>query len=131
MALDSNLKAFATSGNFATLTTLGPDGMPSTHVMWVDADDDHLLINTEIERQKAKNVARDPRVAITIIDKETPYRYMEARGRVVETISGTEAREHIDAVSNRYTGGDYQQPIGSERVLLKVDVDRLYDPTAS
>lgn len=127
MSLDPDLKAFATGKNFATLTTLGSDGSPSTHVMWIDADDEHLLINTEVHRQKFKNMQRDPRVAVTIIDAESPYRYIEARGRVVDTVRGPEAREHIDAASRRYTGNDYQAEIQSERVIVKIAVDRVYN----
>src|SRR3546814_13333452 len=78
--------------NFAALTTLGADGTPSTHVMWIDADDDHLIFNTEVHRQKFKNVERDPRVAVTVIDAESPYRYIQARGRVVDTVRGQAAR---------------------------------------
>ena len=126
MSLDPDLKAFATARNFAAFTTLSADGQPSTHLMWVDADDDHLLINTEVERQKYKNVTADPRVCVTVIDAETPYKYIEARGRVVETVHGDEARRHIDVASRRYTGGDYANPIGSDRVLLKIAVDRIH-----
>src|SRR3546814_16902167 len=86
MTLDADLKAFATTKNFAALTTLGADGTPSTHVMWIDADDDHLIFNTEVHRQKFKNVERDPRVAVTVIDAESPSRYIEARGRAVHTL---------------------------------------------
>lgn len=127
MSLDPALRAFATGQNFAALTTLGPGGVPSTHMMWVDADDEHLLINTEVHRQKFKNVQRDPKVAVTVIDAESPYRFIEARGRVVDTVTGPEARAHIDACSRRYTGADYQAEIGSERVILKIAVDRVYD----
>jgi PPOX class probable F420-dependent enzyme len=69
--------------NFAALTTLLPDGHPQTQVMWVDADDDHLLINTEVHRQKYKNVERDPRVTLTVWDREDLYRFVEVRGEVV------------------------------------------------
>jgi PPOX class probable F420-dependent enzyme len=126
MALDPDLTAFATAGNFGALTTLGPGGSPSTHVMWVDADGDHLLLNTEVHRQKYKNVQRDPRVAVTVIDKDDPYRYVEARGRVVGEVGGQEARDHIDACSRRYTGNDYANPIQSERVILRVEVDKVH-----
>jgi PPOX class probable F420-dependent enzyme len=126
MSLDPDLTAFATAGNFGALTTLGPDGSPSTHVMWVDADGDHLLLNTEVHRQKYKNVQRDPRVAVTVIDKENPYRYVEARGRVVGEVGGQEARDHIDVCSRRYTGSDYANPIQSERVILRVEVDKVH-----
>src|SRR5919206_2262301 len=89
--------------NFAALTTLLPGGHPQTQVMWVDADE-HLLINTEVHRQKFKNVERDPRVTITIWDREDPYRFVEVRGEVVEKVRGPEAREHIDELSQKYRG---------------------------
>jgi PPOX class probable F420-dependent enzyme len=125
MALDADLKRYSTADNFATLTTLGRDGAPSTHVMWIGADDEHLLINTEVHRQKFKNMSRDPRVVVTVIDRESPYHYIEARGRVVDTVKGDEARQHIDELSNRYTGADYGTPIKSERVIVKIAVDRV------
>ena len=66
--------------NFAALTTLLPGGHPQTQVMWVDADDQRLLINTEVHRQKFRNVERDPRVTVMIWDKEDPYRFSEVLG---------------------------------------------------
>jgi PPOX class probable F420-dependent enzyme len=106
--------------NFAALTTLLPDGHPQTQVMWVDADDDHLLINTEVHRQKFKNVERDPRVTITIWDVEDPYRFVEVRGEVVGKSRGPEAREHIDKLSHKYHGRPYGTKIQSERVILRI-----------
>lgn len=118
------MKDMATGRNFAALTTLLPDGQPQTQMMWVDADDDHLLINTEVERQKYRNVQRDPRVTVTIVDADSPYHYAEVRGRVTDTVVGDEARAHLEALSQRYTGGPYHNPIGSERVILKVTPER-------
>lgn len=126
MSLDPDLRAFASSRNLAALTTLAADGQPSTHMMWIDADDDHLIVNTEVHRQKFKNVSNDPRVCVTIIDVETPYRYIEARGRVTEIIHGDEARHHIDVTSQRYTGADYAPEIQSERVIAKITVDHVH-----
>lgn len=126
MPLDPDLKALASAKNFAALTTLGPDGMPSTHVMWVGADDDHLTINTEVHRQKFKNVARDPRVTVTVWDADNPYRYVEARGTVAQTVGGQSARDDIDALSQKYTGHDYANPIQSERVVLQIQVDKVH-----
>lgn len=126
MSLDPDLKALATARNFAALTTLAVDGKPSTHMMWIDADDDHLIVNTEVHRQKFKNMSNDPRVAVTVIDAESPYRYIEARGRVTEIIRGDEARRHIDETSRRYTDADYAPPVQSERVICKITVDRTH-----
>jgi PPOX class probable F420-dependent enzyme len=107
--------------NFAALTTLLPGGHPQTQVMWVDADDQHLLINTEVHRQKFRNVERDPRVTVMIWDKEDPYRFVEVRGEVVEKVTGPEARKHIDELSQKYRGRPYQQSrIRSERVVLRI-----------
>jgi len=110
--------------NFAALTTLLPGGHPQTQVMWIDADEQHLLINTEAHRQKFKNVERDPRVTVTIWDKEDPYRFVEVRGEVVEKVKGQEARKHIDELSHKYHGRAYQTPIQSERVVLRISPSR-------
>jgi PPOX class probable F420-dependent enzyme len=110
----------ASRDNFAALTTLMPDGHPQTQVMWIDADGDHLLINTEVHRQKFKNVERDPRVTITIWDKEDPYSFVEVRGEVVGNTKGSEAREHIDELSYKYHGRSYGTQIRSERVVLRI-----------
>jgi PPOX class probable F420-dependent enzyme len=117
----------ATGTNFAALTTLFDDGQPQTQVMWVDADADHLLINTEVHRQKFKNVQRDPRVTVMIWDADSAYRYVEVRGRVVEEVRGQEARDHIDACSRRYVGKDYAPEITSERVILRIAPDRVVE----
>ena len=106
--------------NFAALTTLLPGGHPQTQVMWIDADDDHLLINTEVHRQKYKNVERDPRVTLMVWDEEDPYRFVEVRGEVVEKAKGSEAREHIDKLSYKYHGRSYGTKIQSERVILRI-----------
>lgn len=122
--LDDKVKALATGKNYAVLTTLMPDGQPQTQVMWIGADDEHLLINTEVHRQKFKNVERDPRVTVTIIEDGNPFSYAEVRGRVVDTIRGDEARAHIDELSQKYMGGPYGTQIQSERVVLKIAPER-------
>lgn len=122
---DQTTKDLLSDRNFAALTTLTPKGRLSTQMMWVDADDTHILINTEVERQKFSNIRHDPRVAVMVFDHANPYRYSEIRGRVVGTVTGTEAREHIDKLSQKYTGGPYSNPIGSDRVILQIEPERI------
>jgi PPOX class probable F420-dependent enzyme len=120
--LDAELKTLASGRNFAALTTLNDDGWPQTTIVWVDCDDDHLLINTEVARRKARNTERDPRVAVAIWDHENPYRARFLAGRVVERIGGERARRHIDELSVRYTGKPYDpSAIQSERVILVIE----------
>ena len=118
--IEDAIKRFAQGANFAALTTLGKDGEPATQIMWVDADDEHVLINTEIHRAKFHNVGRDPRVALAIWNAEDPYEYVEVRGNVETTVGGEEARAHIDKLSWKYQQRDYATQIKSERVILKI-----------
>lgn len=125
MTLDPEIVRLAHAPNFAVLSVLLASGRPMAHVMWVDADDDHLLINTEIHRAKFRAVERDPRVTVTIWELDNPYRFAEVRGRVVETVRGAVARDHIDAMSRKYRGREYNPAnITSERVLLRIAPDR-------
>ena len=88
------------------LATLMPDGSPQLTQTWVDTDGLHVLINTVQTHQKVRNVTRDPRVALTVSDPARPSRYTEVRGRVVEmTTAG--AADHIEVLSQRYTGRPY------------------------
>src|SRR5436305_9803425 len=102
--IDPRIRDLALGANFGAFTTFLPSGRAMTHVMWVDADTDHLLINTEVHRRKFKNVQRDPRVTVTIWRPDDTYTFGEVRGDVVETITGPDARAHIDALSQKYMG---------------------------
>ncbi len=122
--LHDKVRTLAEGANFAALTTVLPDGQPQTHIMWVGCDDEHIIINTEIHRRKFKNVERDPRVTVAIWDTDNPYSFVEVRGRVVDTVTGDEARGNIDALSQKYMGRDYASDIQSERVILRIAPDR-------
>lgn len=106
---------------FASLTTLMPDGSPQTTPVWVDIDGDQVIFNSAKGRQKDKNVRRDPRVALAIVDPDNPYRYLEVRGKVSEiTEEGADA--HIDKMAKKYLDQDkypYRQP-GEIRVMYKI-----------
>jgi PPOX class probable F420-dependent enzyme len=118
---DSHLDLFQKKA-FANLATLMPDGQPQVTPVWVDYDGRYVLINTAANRQKDKNMQRDPRVALSIMDPDNPYRYLEVRGRVAErTLDG--ADRHIDAMAKKYLGKDkypWSQP-GEARVLYKIE----------
>ncbi len=115
----------ARGANYASITTMLPRGNFQTQLIWVHTDGERLVVNTEVHRQKFKNVQRDPRVTLTIRNEQDPYHYAEARGRVVETVTGPEARAQIDQLSQKYHGQDYNpDDIKSERVMLWIVPER-------
>jgi PPOX class probable F420-dependent enzyme len=105
----------------AVLTTLLPDGQPQSHVVWVEHRSGRLLVNTERHRGKYRNVRRDPRVTLVLIDGADSHHFLEVRGRVEQTIHGPQARDHADRLSLAYRGHPYDpEAIRSERVLLLI-----------
>lgn len=123
--LDPAIRQLASTGaNFGTVCVQLPSGAVASHVMWVDADDDHIIFNTEVHRAKYRAVTENPNVTVTVWKSDNPYAYAEVRGRVVETVTGAEARAHIDQLSHRYLGKDYAGEIQSERVIVKIAPDR-------
>jgi PPOX class probable F420-dependent enzyme len=106
---------------FANLATLMPDGSPQVTPVWCDFDGTHVLINSARGRQKDKNMEREPRVALSILDPDNPYRYLEIRGKVTEiTEEGADA--HIDKMAKKYMGKDkypYRRP-DEKRVIYKI-----------
>lgn len=112
---------------FAHIATLLPDGSPHVTPVWIDYDPDteRLLVNTERDRRKVKNVRNDPRAGVSMSDPDNPYRMLSVTGEV-EEITTDGAREHIDELAMRYMGEEeYPNPIQSERVLLAIRPDRV------
>lgn len=119
--LEEKAKQLLSGRNYATLTTVMPDGLFQTHIVWVDTDGDHVLVNTERHRQKARNVERDPRATVMVWDSDDMWSWVEIRGEVVEVVGGQEARDHIDQLANKYLGVEkYGNPIQTERVILRI-----------
>jgi PPOX class probable F420-dependent enzyme len=86
------------------LTTLMPDGMPQSSIVWVDYDGEYVLINTTLERQKGRNMQLNPKVTILVIDPNDSSRWIEVRGQVIEmTRDGADA--HADKLTQRYCPG--------------------------
>jgi len=120
-AIPDKYRDLFTKRAFASLGTVMPDGRPQVTPVWCDIEGDLVLVNTAKGRQKDKNMRRDPRVALAIIDPDNPYRYLEIRGRVVEiTENGADA--HIDKMAKKYLGAD-KYPYRSQdeqRVIFKI-----------
>ena len=106
---------------FANLATLMPDGSPQVTPVWVDYDGNHVIVNSARGRQKDKNMQRNAKVALSILDPDNPYRYLEIRGKV-DDITEQGAEAHIDKMAQKYLGKDkypYRRD-GEVRVLYKV-----------
>jgi len=128
MLNDKARELAGTGKNFAVMSTTMKDGSIQSHTMWCGLEGDLILINTEIHRPKFKNTQRDPRVTILLQDATNPWNYSEVRGKVVEVVHGAEARAHIDALAKKYLDVDeYPNPIQTERVLLKIEADRVFN----
>ena len=120
--LDSNAIRLIEGKNFGHLATLMPDGSPHVTPMWVDHEADLILVNTAMGRVKQKNVTKDQRVTISIIDQNNPYDRVILVGRVVaQTFEGADA--HIDKLAKKYTGANkYQRSRpGEKRVIFKIE----------
>lgn len=119
--LEEKARQLLSEPNYGVLTTLLPDGQPQAHLVWVGTDGEHVLVNTEVHRQKALNAERDPRATVLVFDRNDMWSWAEIRGEVVERVTGPEARQHIDELANKYLGVDeYPNPIQTERVILKI-----------
>jgi PPOX class probable F420-dependent enzyme len=123
----SHADLLTTKPAFAHLATVNVDGSPQVTPVWIDYDGTNVIVNTARGRVKAKNVAREPRVALSITDPENPYRYLGIRGRVVEiTENGGDA--HIDKMAKKYLGKDsypFRTP-GEVRLVVKIAADKIH-----
>lgn len=111
----------------AHVATLLSNGGPHVTPVWVDydAEANRLLVNTERGRQKERNVAEDPKVGVSMVDPENPYRHLSVTGEVDE-VTEEGAREHIDELAQRYTGDPYDpEMIQTRRVVLKIRPDQV------
>jgi len=105
----------------AHVATVGPQGEPQNNPVWFDWDGEHVKYSQTKTRQKYKNVTREPRLALSIVDPENPYRYLEVRG-VVDRIEEDPDLDFINSMSEKYLGIDKypnHQP-GDERVVVFV-----------
>jgi PPOX class probable F420-dependent enzyme len=121
-----NVRELIDKKSFAHVATVGADGAPQITPVWIDYDGEYIRFNTARGRVKARNLQRNPRVALAVQDPDNPYRYAQVRGRVVEmTEKGADA--HIDALAKKYLGQDrypFRQP-GEVRVTVKIAADKI------
>jgi PPOX class probable F420-dependent enzyme len=109
---------------FLFLATTMADGSPQVTPVWFNTDGEYLLINSAKGRAKDRNMRARPRVAAAIMDPANPYRYIQLRGQVIE-ITEQGGREHINALSKKYTGNPvYPGPVDETRVTYKIRIER-------
>jgi PPOX class probable F420-dependent enzyme len=112
--------------NFAFISTLMSDGSPQVTPTWIDVEDNIILINTAKGRIKHKNISRDPRVAVSVIDHNNPYNMVSIRGIAIEQ-SNEGADEHIDKLAKKYLGVD-KYPMRSpneKRIIVKIKPEKI------
>jgi PPOX class probable F420-dependent enzyme len=117
--MNDDVRALFDGPNYAHLATLMPDGAPHSVPLWVGLEGEQIAFLTAPSSRKARNLLRDPRVAISIIDRDQPFTMATVRGVVVERLDGATAWEVIDRISRKYTGGPY--PRGEERSIFLVE----------
>jgi PPOX class probable F420-dependent enzyme len=104
--------------NFATIGTLNHDGSMQLSIVWIDWDGEHVLFNTATGRVKPRNLERDPRVSVLVVDRQDGYRWVAVRGVAELTTEG--ADEHIDKLARKYTGEGWQPKPGERRLVVRV-----------
>ena len=108
--------------SLAHLTTVLPDGSPHTVPVWVGTHGDRVVFLTGPRSRKARNLRRDPRVALSLTPADNPFQPVIVRGRVVEWLEGDAAWEIIDQISTKYTGQPYSRE--QERVVAVIEPER-------
>ena len=125
---DPSIRKLFESKNFVFVSSLMKDGSPHVTPTWVDIENGYILVNTAIGRLKQKNISRDPRVGLAIVDQNNPYDTVTIRGEVIEQITGVPAEEHIDKLAKKYIGKDKfpGRSTREERVILKIKAEKIF-----
>jgi PPOX class probable F420-dependent enzyme len=115
--------------NFATVATLGPDGHPHSSVVWIDRDGDTVVFTLTADKQKARNLARDSRVSVSVFDVENPYHFVEIRGtaELVEDPS----RSLSKRLSQKYLGEPPPpEPAHIVRLIARITPNKINEFSA-
>jgi PPOX class probable F420-dependent enzyme len=122
--LTDNQAKLLTDPNLAIVATIRADGTPQLTPTWVDYDGEHVLVNTAEGRAKPKNLRRDPRVSVLVLDPGNPYNWVSITGPAELTAEG--AGDHINKLSHKYTGQDYEDKTG--RIIVRITPERVNAP---
>jgi PPOX class probable F420-dependent enzyme len=122
IALSSSAIRLLDGRNYAVLATVNSDGSPHTSAMWVGRDGDELLFSTVAGRVKHRNMLRDPRVSVTVLESADPENYVELRGRVSMTPDPT--RLLHTQLADKYGKDPGEDRPGAERVIVRVTVEK-------
>ena len=123
ITLNDEIRRLLDGRHFAVLATLNPDGGPQTSAIWVGREGDEVLFSTVAGRRKHRNLERDPRLSVTILDADDPYNYVELRGSA--TIEEDVGRAFDTGLSWSYDGHDPDpDPPGAVRLIIRMTVDK-------
>jgi PPOX class probable F420-dependent enzyme len=120
--LPGDVRRLFEGANYAHVATLLPDGAPHSVPVWVGLEGERIAFFTDPTSRKARNLGRDPRVAISVTDYEKPLTMAEVRGRVTERLEGERALAVIDRISHKYTGRPF--PLRTSRVVFLIEPTR-------
>jgi PPOX class probable F420-dependent enzyme len=104
--------------NYAHLATLMADGCPSSTAIWAGLEGDNVVFFSQVGSLKARNMERDPRVAVSITDHENPYKTAQLRGTLVEVRDAEAAHELADALALKYTGEPFPYKPPTSRLYV-------------
>jgi PPOX class probable F420-dependent enzyme len=124
LMLDDDVRALLDGANTAHLATILPDGGPHSVPVWIGREGEHVAIFTGPGTVKARNLDRDPRVAVSLSHRDEPLQMAAIRGRVHARVVGDRAWEIIDRVSRKYQGHDY--PRDEELVVYLIEPERAW-----
>lgn len=120
-ALPDDVRELVAGPNNAHLATLLPDGSPHSVPLWVGMHGDHVAFLTGPDSRKARNIAKDPRVALSITAKDNPFSMAHLRGRVVRVVDGEEGWAIIHGLAQKYIGQPYPMRTGRVAFLIEVE----------
>ena len=125
VTLPQSVKTLLLDKAYGHVVTTSAEGKPQVTMVWMDVDGDEVIFDTAEGRRKAQNLRRDPRIIVSVQDRNSPQAYAVFHGKARVTETG--ADEHIDKLAKRFLGADkyqFRQP-GEKRVLVRISVDRI------